>query len=706
MKTTRRNFVVLSAAALSSGTSLAQSQAPWHQRLRRVGQVNFNERDPQEADVESWANLWAEARVDAVLVNVTGMIAFYPSKVPFHRHSRFLNGRDFFGECCTAAKKRGIRVIGRMSPDLQWNDALKAHPEWFRRDAEGRPMQAFSRAPDLFQTCMFTPYFSEQTPAVMREVNALYDIDGLYTNGWPNFNVPACYCQYCQKVGKPDTMEYHQRYMDRAVELWQLYDRIAKQKQPDNLFFGNLGGGIRSGLDLKRLGDAAAWFNADNQGRVGTSPVWGAAQQGRVAYCVMKGRTVTNVTAAWSTGSPMWRNATKSIPEAETWMAQSTATGMVVWYHWLGAQKGLGEDRRWQAPGLKYHNWHARHDRHFTNKATVANIGVVLGQRTQTFYNPPGEGDAGEYIQGLYSSLLESRRLFDFVHEDDLVPGTLRKYDALILPNVALLSDSQCRQLEAYVNRGGSLIATFETSLYDERGKPRADYGLSTLFGIHKQSERQGSRGFEDSFYARLEKPHELTRGFDQTNWIAGAEWRAPVRADGDLILSVVPPYPAYPTEVTVSHTPRTDEPAIVAREKGNSRMVYISGDVDRTYWRTGHPDPGRVLANAVDWVLRGRQAVTVEGQGLAEVVVWETEPGFAVHVLNYNNPNAHRGYVRQHSPIGAQKVTFRTPQGMKVKSVSLLRAERPAAFTQHGNVVEFVIPGVVDYEVAALEKR
>jgi hypothetical protein len=51
-----------------------------------------------------------------------------------------------------------------------------------------------------------------------------------------------------------------------------------------------------------------------------------------------------------------------------------------------------------------------------------------------------------------------------------LVPGTIRKYDALILPNVALLSDSQCRQLEAYADRGGSLIATFEISLYDERG--------------------------------------------------------------------------------------------------------------------------------------------------------------------------------------------------------------------------------------------
>jgi hypothetical protein len=73
------------------------------------------------------------------------------------------------------------------------------------------------------------------------------------------------------------------------------------------------------------------------------------------------------------------------------------------------------------------------------------------GQRTQTFYKPPGPGDAGEYVEGFYYALLETALPFDFVHEDDLSPETLRKYAALILPNVAFLSDAQCRQLEAFV---------------------------------------------------------------------------------------------------------------------------------------------------------------------------------------------------------------------------------------------------------------
>lgn len=705
MKTTRRAWITLAGAGAIAPAALAQDTKPWHQRLRRVGQVNFNERDPQEANVEAWADYWASAKVDAVLVNVTGMLAFYPTQVPFHRRSRYLGGRDLFGECCTAAKKRGIRVIGRLSPDLQWEEVLAQRPEWFMRDREGKPVPVFSHAPGLFQTCMFTTYFAEFTPAVMREINARYEVDGLYANGWPNFNVPRCYCEVCRRIGEPDSLDYHRRYMDRAIELWQLYDRIAKEKSPSNLFFGNLGGGVRSGLDLHRLGAVAEWFNADNQGRTGATPQWGVAQQGRVAQAVMKGRTITNVTAAWSTGSPMWRNAAKSAAEAETWMAQTVASGMVVWYHWLGAQTGLGEDRRWQETGRRFLQWHARHDRHFVNQASIADLGIVLAQRTQTFYRPPGEGDAGEYVQGFYYSLVENRVPFDFVHEDDLGPETLRKYRALILPNAAHLSDAQCRQLEAYVHAGGSLIATFETSLYDERGRPRDDFGLARLFGISKAGERAGSRGFQNSFYARIERRHALTEGFGETNWIAGAEWRVPVTAAGEPLMTVVPPYPAYPTEITYSETMRTSEPAVVAREQGNARLVYMPGDVGRTYWRAGHPDPGQLIRNAVDWVLRGERTVRVEGEGLLEMFAWQTGPGYAIHLLNYNNPNFHRGMLRRHSPVGAQRVRLTLPAGVRIRRASLLRAETALRFRQQGAVVEFEVPRIEDYEVAALER-
>ncbi|MCX7604269.1 MAG: beta-galactosidase trimerization domain-containing protein [Bryobacteraceae bacterium] len=697
----RRAFLAAAAAPALA----APSSQPWHQRVRRVGQVNFNEKDPAEIDVEAWADYWASCRVDAVQLSITGIIAFYPTDVPFHRRSRWLGGRDLFGECVRAARQRGIRVIGRLSPDLQWEDALAAHPEWFVRDREGRPVPPFSRTPGLYQTCMFSSYFTEQIPAILREVNARYEVDAFYANGWPNWNLPECDCEACRRLPPRGTPEFRDRFMERVIEIWTLYDRIAKEKSQDSLFFGNLGGGFRTGVDLYRLAPHCFWFNADNQGRTSPAPVWGAAQQGRVAWCVMKGRTVTNVTGAWSTGSPVWRNAAKSPAEAEIWMAQTAASGMAVWYHWLGAQTGLGEDRRWQEYGRRFLQWHARHNRHFLNRRPLANVALLLPQRTQTFYANPGEGDAGEHVQGWYAALLEGRHAFAFVHEDDLSPETLAPFDLLILPNAAWLSDEQARRIEAFAARGGSVIADFETGLYDGRGRPRADFALARLFGIRKAGERTGVRGFYNSFYARIEQPgHELLRGVADTRWLAGAEWRVPVRTEGPLLLSVVPPYPAYPTETVFPERPRTDEAAVAVREEGGSRCVYFAGDAGRTFWRSFHPDPLRLMLNAIEWALRGRRPVRVEGEGLLELFAWETEAGFALHLLNYNNPNAHRGVYLRHSPVGPQQARFELPREARIRRVTALRAGRPLRFAQKGRVVEFRVPAVADYEVAALE--
>jgi len=699
MSLDRRQFLVLSGAALQGRAQ--QSPVPWHQKIRRVGQVNMNERDPVELDVEAWADYWASLKVDVVQVSVTGIMAFYPTKVPYHRRSAFLGDRDFFGDCCAAAKKRGIRVLARMSPDLQWEEALKPHPEWFQRTAQGEFVR-HTEDRRLCRTCMFSPYFTEQIPAIMREVNSRYDVDGIFTNGWPPLGrMPVCYCDQCRRLGNSRGPAQWDKFNERVLFLWKLYDSIAKEKKPDNLYFGNLGGGIHATPNLKKLGDVCYWFNCDNQGRGGgDSPIWGCAQQGRVCQAVMKGKTSTNVTGAWSTGNPRWRNVAKWPAESEIWMDQTVASGMVIWYHWIGGQKGLGEDRRWHEPGRKYFNWLARYDKHFVNKRTIANLGVVLGQRNNLFHTSP-DATSSQYMDGLYYALLEGRFFFDFVHEDDLGPETLKKYAALILPNVALLSDEQCRQLRAYVDAGGSLLATFETSLYDEQNQRRADFGLAGVFGIHKAGDVQGPRG--NAYYARIERDHEILKGFTNTNWIPGAEYRLPVQAEGSPVLTVVPPYPSYPPELSYAPVPQTDEPAVVIREKGRSRLIYFPGDVERTLWRSGHVDLSRLLQNSVRWVLRSESPVTVEGDGVIETFAWETEPGFAVHVLNYTNPNMHKGWLRQHYPIGEQKVWMKLPPGRKVSRVELLRAETSVRFRRQGETIEFTIPKVVDYEVAAL---
>jgi Beta-galactosidase trimerisation domain len=371
--------------------------------------------------------------------------------------------------------------------------------------------------------------------------------------------------------------------------------------------------------------------------------------------------------------------------------------------HSIGGENGLGEDRRFEQIGFDYFSWTAKHDRHFANKQSIASIGVVIGQRTQLFYKTPHDVRMPEYMDGMYYALIEGRFLFDFVHEERMELERLKKYSALILPNTALLSDAQCEQLRAYVRQGGSLLATFESSMYNEHNQRRPDFGLADVFGIHAAGGVIGRVGNSNPFYARIEKQHPILEGFGNTRILPGAEYRVPLAPVDGPVLTVVPGFPAYPPELSYPPQPHTNEPAIVVRENGNARLVFFPGDVERTMWLSGNTDLSRLLQNAIRWVAGESTPVTITGRGLIEAFAWETEPGFAVHVLNYTNPNVHRGWVREFYPIGEQKVRMKVPPGRKVQRVELLRAGKDIPFRSVNGSVEFIVPSVEDYEVAAL---
>jgi hypothetical protein len=697
----RRLFQLVPGAAFERalfGSQAGGGGVPWHQRIRRCGQLNLNERDPETLNIREWVDYWASLKLDALVLNAGGIVCFYPTRVPFQNRSRFLGDRDLFGDFSKALKASGIRVIARLDPNAAGEDAWKAHPEWFERDKNGERVW-HRELPGLYKTCMFSTYFSEQITAIIREINSLYEVDGFFTNTWPKTNGPhVCHCRACGGRGERGNPVDHERHIARVAQVWHIWDGAAKEKKLDSLYIGNLGGGIRALHDVKKIGELASWFNADHQGRSGATPVWNCAQQGRVARSVMGGRTVTNVIGAYATGRPAWRHTSKAPAEATMWMAQTCASGMVPWYHWLG---GTVEDQRWRETGRRFYQWHAKHEAHFVNRRSVANIGVVLSEKTASFYKPPDGGSPAEFLEGLYYALLEGRFLFDFVHEQNLDAATLKKYSLLILPNTAILTGEQCNQIRNYARNGGSVLATFETSRYAAPGKLRDNFGLGDLLGIQTAGELQGPT--LSPFYARIETPHPILDSFEDTQLLPGAEYRVPVKTDGKLVMSVVPPYTASLPEKVFPEVSRSTDAAVSVVEGLRNRAVYFAGDIERSFWRSGNPDIGVLLQNSIRWLLRDSMPVSAVGDGLFELFAWETAPGFALHVLNYTNPNMHRGWIRRSYPVGPLQVRFEIPSYSRITRVQLLRAEANISYKQDGRGIQFEIPRIYDYEIAAL---
>ena len=724
----RREFIAASAAsvAVASIGGMAQEatgKSPWYSTLRRCGHLNFNEQDPLTMDVEAWTDYFLSLKVQALMPNGGGILAFYPTVVPFHRRSQFLGSRDLFGETVASARKHNLRVVARMDCNYAYEDAFQAHPEWFELNKDGSPKR-HAECPWLYKTCLFSAYFTEQIPAIYRELNERYGPDAFYTNGWPGTEaLEVCHCRNCQKVYQeqtggtpPETTDtrsavyrkYYEVYMDRVAEVWKLWQDTVAQKSRTCVYAGNLSG-VRAVKDVHRLGKAAAWFYADNQGRSGDEPIWMCAQEGRLAWAIASDRGITNSVGSYASSLPGWRHTSKPRQEATLWMAQAAASGMAPSYHWLGGQP---MDTRWKETGRSFFSWLAENESHFRNRGTLANLAVLYPQSTISFYAANGQRErrlngqpieSTDYLEGMYAALLGNRFLFDFIHEKDLSAATLMKYRALLIPNAAYMRDSECEAIRTYVASGGSVLATFETSLYNEWGEPRKEFGLGDILGVTAAGAMIGPLG---NSYMHMDKSHPVLEGFEGTTILPGAEFRIPVTQNKSetFSLSVIPNYPAFPPEMVYPRVRSTNEPAAIFRDLGSARVVYFPGDIDRTFQRSGNPDFSRLMSNAIRWMLNGSEPpAAVEGRGLVELFAWETEPGFTLHILNYTNPGLTHPYISDFYPTGPLKTRFQVPGGRKIQRVRALRNSRELSFRQVGETVTFEVPEVMDYEVVAL---
>src|ERR1700733_2294778 len=164
------DFAALAAGAIKDGSASAKSNSsgvlPWYRRILRWGQTNITEIDPQRYDIAWWRQYWKRTRVQGVLINSGGIVAYYPSKFPLHYRAAGLGDRDLFGELAAAAHEDGLVVLARMDSSRTHEDFYRAHPDWFAMDAAGKPYQDA----DLYIACVNSPYYDEYIPGVLREI--------------------------------------------------------------------------------------------------------------------------------------------------------------------------------------------------------------------------------------------------------------------------------------------------------------------------------------------------------------------------------------------------------------------------------------------------------------------------------------------------------------------------------------------------------
>ena len=112
-------------------------------------------------------------------------------------------------------------------------------------------------------------------------------------------------------------------------------------------------------------------------------------------------------------------------------------------------------------------------------------VALLVSEQTRQFY---AGGQVMErflaHALGAFRVGCEEHLPITLITDLDLRRERLKPYKVLILPNAAALSNEQVTTIRQFVQDGGGLVATCETSLFDELGHPRSNFALSDLFGV------------------------------------------------------------------------------------------------------------------------------------------------------------------------------------------------------------------------------
>ena len=604
--------VVGSAMVPQADTSPAASPGvhPVFDRPMRWAQLAFVESDPGNFDSQFWLDYFKRTHSDAVCLSAGGIVAFYPTQIPLHYRSAWMKDTDPFGGMVAACRKMGMTVIARTDPHAIRQAACDAHPEWVAVEANGQKRRHWAN-PELWVTCALGPYNFDFMTEVHREIITLYDVDGIFSNRWHGHG--TCYCESCRRLFRAfsgmdipvpgqSTPEADRKYIlwrrQRLTELWGVWDDTIRKVRPQSRFIPN------GPPDLKTAGERADILFQDRQARRGLTCPWMNGRYAKELRATMGRKPIGGIFSVGLEEPYRWKDSVQSPAEIRVWVAESVAHGMRPWFTKFSA---VLYDRRWLKVVEDIYRWHHSVERYLRNESPIARVGLVYSEQTADFYDRGKAHQSPEdHLKGAYHGLVEARIPFEMVHDNLLEPARLSSFKVLILPNIAALSSEQCRQLADFVEAGGSIVASFETSLYDEWGEKRSDFGLKELFGV-------GYRGFQGPLrnsYLRLDADpksgnrHPVLSGLEDAPRIINGVYRLDVQPvlEFPSPLTLIPSYPDLPMEDVFPRVPKTDIRELYLREIGKGRVAYFPWDLNRTFWEVMCTDHGRLFANTVRW--------------------------------------------------------------------------------------------------------
>ena len=337
---------------------------------------------------------------------------------------------------------------------------------------------------------------------------------------------------------------------------------------------------------------------------------------------------------------------------------------------------------------------------------------------------------------GAFRATLEDHLPLDIITEQDVEDAkTLGQYKVLILANAACMSDKANANVRKFVENGGGLVATQESSHCDEFGTPRADFGLADLFkasymGVEDHAGRWPDLSNQTYISIapdpmtkdpvitdnmRWDNVHKDKDG-NEVNYLDYIGMTANVKAqDGATILINQGKDPgaialAKPADAAQTSPTAAVHPFLLTSTHGKGRVAYFAGDITQSYFLCPYPYQRKLITNAIRWASASPAPIRVTAPLCVQSSVYEQKKQnrTVVHLLNEVNTSANRALPIASSPTREEIIPI---AGIKVSSLqpvqkAWLEPEHQALTIENKDgVAEITVPKLEMHAMVVLEK-
>jgi hypothetical protein len=616
-----------------------------------------------------------------------------------------------------ACHKKGLAVIIYYKTnyyDWYWEN----HPEARIVDANGQSPRLLMNQPGTPRRfsliCMNNPAYKKFIVTQLEELCENYDFEGV----WPDMDFwpTVCYCRSCKRRYReetggeipkiidwedPEWVKFQRKRQQWLCELLHLITSTIKSKKPEvsvshqsHTFYDDwmIGGSAEQTSEMD-------WLGADIYVERYTQSLYAKLFHGlseKKPFELIEGWCYPNIhehivtrtedELRLNTFAALINNAAMTFIDAVDPKGRLHEQR----YRMLGRIYGDMEKFETYAGGdfcqdiAIYYSYNSNFDLADNGKAVIeAGYNFEYGKK------PSSPNCHRNAAVNLAKTLVQNNIPYGAITKKSL--ADLSKYQIVALPNVVMLDQEEIEALRAYVQNGGNLYASKNTSIISIDGVRQDDFLLSDVFGV----SYIGQSKEVVTYVVPEEKHRDLFPGFTRDFPISLYDSQLKIRLNpgAKTLATLTLPY-TDPTETRwtslLTNPPGipTPYPSIVENRYGKGRVIYSAGVLE--IW--DHDTQRTVLLEILKSLATRQFFFESDAPKSVEITMFHQKANkrYIINLLNYQRelPNI---------PISDIALSVWLPD-KKVKKLQFVPGGEAVPFTESEGCISFTVPQLKNF--------